>query len=42
MIMAVVAIFQTLILVEVGIGKFLIHICVRNILDTNLHGMGEC
>jgi hypothetical protein len=27
---------------RVGMGKFLIDLCVRNILDTKLHGLGAC
>jgi hypothetical protein len=42
MIMATLAIFQALIWMGVGVGKLLIDLGVRNILDTNLHGLGAC
>jgi len=41
MIMAAVAIFQALIWVGVGIGKFLIGIDIRNILDTTITCSGN-
>ena len=41
MIMAAVAIFKALIWVGVGIGKFLIDIGVRNILDTKIKWAGN-
>jgi hypothetical protein len=40
--MTAVAIFQALICVGVGIGKFFIDVNVRNILHTKLHGVGTC
>jgi len=40
--MAALAIFYALMLVGVGIGKFLIDLCVRNIFHKNLHGLGTC
>jgi len=42
MIMAASAIFRALIYVGVVIGKFLIDLGDRNILDTNLHDLGMC
>jgi hypothetical protein len=41
MIMAALAIFQALIWVGVGIGKFLIDVHVRNILDTKFTWFGN-
>jgi hypothetical protein len=41
MIMAALAIFQALICVGVGIGKFLIDLGVRNILDTKITWSGN-
>jgi len=42
MIMAALAIFQALIWVIMGIWKFLIELCVRNIVDKKLHGLAAC
>jgi len=42
MIMAPLGIFQAWIWVIMGIGKFLIELGVRNIVDKNLHGLAAC
>jgi len=39
MIMAALGIFQAWIWVLMGIGKFLIELCVTNIVDKKLHGL---
>ena len=42
MIMAALGIFQAWIWVIIGVGKFLIELGVRNIVDKKLHGLAAC
>jgi hypothetical protein len=42
MIIGASAIFHAWIWVEVGIGKVLNDLGVRNVVDTKLHGLGAC
>jgi hypothetical protein len=39
---AALSILQAWIWMRVGMGKFLNDLCVRNVLDTKLHGLGTC
>jgi hypothetical protein len=42
MIIAALALFQVWIWVEVGIGKLLNDLGIRNVLDKKLHGLEAC